>query len=144
MCLYVAKLTIIFSLCVTICTFVKGLTFAKMPRKRGLLRTSDRFCLVSELSLHHTRWVFTRTCKSLLGVLYILDSICSMCCLDTQLLLCLFTVQLQRKCEMPGGVQERLQERRTGRCNQTRFSEDGNAAELPAPLVSEYILCCTC
>ena len=38
---------------------------------------------------------------------------------------------------MQGGVQEGLQERRPGRCNQTRLPENGNAAELPAPLVSE-------
>lgn len=40
--------------------FFKALTFAKIPRKGGLLKTLDRCCSGNGLSLHHTRWVLTR------------------------------------------------------------------------------------
>lgn len=38
---------------------------------------------------------------------------------------------------MQGGVHKKLQERHPGGCNQIGFSQDGNAAELPASLVSK-------
>lgn len=41
----------------SVCEYVKGLTFAKKEQKRGLLKTLDRCCLVNELHLPHTRCV---------------------------------------------------------------------------------------
>lgn len=41
----------------SVCEYVKGLTFAKKAQKRGLLKTLDRCCLVNELHLPRTRCV---------------------------------------------------------------------------------------
>lgn len=61
-------------------TYVTGLTFAKTLRKEGLLKTSDRCCLVNELSLHLTRLVSSITIypclKSVYNIFSLLIELC--------------------------------------------------------------------